>query len=248
VTHLDDETLAQWALDDLEPSPEATGHLTTCADCQGRLDELRHVAGLSHDLPHLEEPPPEVWQRITAELGHPNGATRTAEHRPEGEGAGGPVSRQPGTGARAVRANRRALVLAASVAAILGLGAGVLGTRLIDRPANDATSQAAIRLEPLEGKSGDGTADLVRVGTDTELRVTASGLPAPSGFYEVWLINQDGKRMVSLGVLSPGTVGTYQIPPDATGQGYRIVDISLEPYDGNPEHSHDSIIRGTLPA
>ncbi|WP_112237850.1 anti-sigma factor [Kribbella monticola] len=234
MTHLDDETLAQWALDDHEPSPEATGHLTTCADCQGRLDELRHLADLSHDLPHLEVPPPEVWERIAAELDHEDGATRTTE----------PLAQQPS--AVVVRTSRRALVLAASIAAILGLGAGVLGTRLIDKP-TDTTTQAAIKLEPLEGKSGDGTADLVRVGTGAELRVTASGLPAPRGFYEVWLINQDGKRMVSLGVLSPGTVGTYQIPPDATGQGYRIVDISLEPDDGNPEHSHDSIIRGTLP-
>jgi anti-sigma-K factor RskA len=53
--------------------------------------------------------------------------------------------------------------------------------------------------------------------------------------------------MVSLGVLDPRAGGTFQIPAGATTQGYRIVDISLEPDDGNPEHSHDSIIRGTLP-
>src|SRR5690349_17587192 len=148
--HLDDETLAQWALDDLEPSPEATGHLTTCTDCQSRLDELRHLADLSHDLPHLEVPPPEVWERIAAELGHENGATRTAE----------PLAQQPATGAGVVRTSRRALVLAASIAAILGLGAGVLGTRLLDNP-KEATTQAATKLEPLEGTSVAGTAALV---------------------------------------------------------------------------------------
>ena len=77
--------------------------------------------------------------------------------------------------------------------------------------------------------------------------MTVSGLTRSPGFYEVWLINQDGKRMVSLGVLDPATGGTFQVPSNLTGQGYRIVDISLEPDDGNPEHSHDSVVRGTLP-
>ncbi|MER7244054.1 anti-sigma factor [Kribbella sp. NPDC000426] len=80
-----------------------------------------------------------------------------------------------------------------------------------------------------------------------QLKVAAAGLNSGQGFYEVWLINVDGKRMVSLGVLDPRTGGTFQIPPNVTAQGYRIVDVSLEPDDGNPEHSHNSIIRGTLP-
>ncbi|WP_405059560.1 anti-sigma factor [Kribbella sp. NBC_01505] len=65
-----------------------------------------------------------------------------------------------------------------------------------------------------------------------------------------WLCGRpaDGKRMVSLGVLNPTSGGTFQVPGQITAQGYRIVDVSLEPDDGNPEHSHDSIIRGTLPA
>jgi hypothetical protein len=72
-------------------------------------------------------------------------------------------------------------------------------------------------------------------------------LDAIGGFYEVWLINADGKRMVCLGVLDPRTGGTFQVPAELTSQGYPIVDVSLEPGDGNPEHSHDSVLRGTLP-
>ena len=30
-------------------------------------------------------------------------------------------------------------------------------------------------------------------------------------------------------------------------EGFTIVDVSIEPYDGNPEHSRDSQVRGTLP-
>jgi hypothetical protein len=29
--------------------------------------------------------------------------------------------------------------------------------------------------------------------------------------------------------------------------GFTIVDVSIEPYDGNPEHSRISEVRGTLP-
>jgi anti-sigma-K factor RskA len=230
VTHLDEETLAQWALDDVEPDATSVEHVASCPTCQETLAELRSLVDLSHDLPDLEAPPAEVWERITLELNHDADPPAVAPR------------------AQLARTSRRTVALAASIAAILGLGLGVAGTKLLDRQNDDTTSQAVIKLDPLKGKSGDGTADLVRAGTGAELRVSTSGLPAADGFYEVWLINQDGKRMVSLGVLDPRADGTYLIPPDLTAQGYRIVDVSLEPNDGNPEHSHDSIIRGTLPA
>lgn len=141
------------------------------------------------------------------------------------------------------------MAIAASIAAVVGIGVGAIGALLVTSDdAGGPTSQAVAKLEPLAGKSGDGNADLLRGANGIELKVSATGLAASPGFYEVWLINEDGKRMVALGVLNPSTGGTFQIPSDLTGQGYRIVDISLEPDDGNPEHSHDSIIRGTLPS
>ncbi|MFI6676136.1 anti-sigma factor [Kribbella sp. NPDC050470] len=139
--------------------------------------------------------------------------------------------------------------MAASVAALLGLGVGVAGTLVLtDREDTPTKVEAMIRLEPLTGRVGGGTADLVQSSAGNQLKVDASGLDATSGFYQVWLINADGKRMVSLGILNPRTGGTFQIPAGLTSQGYQIVDVSLEPRDGNPEHSHDSIIRGTLPS
>ena len=60
------------------------------------------------------------------------------------------------------------------------------------------------------------------------------------------LINQDGKRMVSLGILSSDQA-TFPVPPDAVSQGYTIVDLSNEQFDDRPQHSGDSIMRGTLP-
>ncbi|MFG1817904.1 anti-sigma factor [Kribbella sp. NPDC049174] len=71
------------------------------------------------------------------------------------------------------------------------------------------------------------------VGTCADSRRPAGG-GFRRGFYEVWLINADGKRMVSLGVLDPCTGGTFQVPAELTSQDYQIVDVSLEPRDGNP--------------
>ncbi|MEV6283513.1 anti-sigma factor [Kribbella sp. NPDC051770] len=218
TTHLDDEQLAAWAFERVAPSGEAADHLRDCAECAGSLEELRELAG--GELPRIEAPPAEVWERVSAELGLA-GAT--------------PVRRR----------GRWSVVLAASVAAVLGIGVGIGGTLLVGQDEEPAT---VVQLAPLAGKSGSGTAGLVRSGGEQQLRVSASGLAAGSGYFEVWLINEDGKRMVSLGVLAGGHDGTFQVPGDLPAQGYRIVDVSLEPDDGNPAHSLDSIIRGTLPA
>lgn len=233
TTHLDDELLAQWALDGDGPDAAAADHLQRCARCRDSLAELRAIAAVRGQLPRLEQPPADVWQRIGAELdldAEPSGTVTPLRPAPS-------------------RRRFRGLALAASAALVVGVGAGIVGTLIVtsdnDKPPPPA---AVIQLQPLAGKSGDGSADLIHGATGSELKVAAAGLDNTQGFYEVWLINVDGKRMVSLGVLNPRTGGTFQIPADITAQGYRIVDVSLEPDDGNPEHSHDSIIRGTLPS
>ena len=65
----------------------------------------------------------------------------------------------------------------------------------------------------------------------------------------MWLINKDLKRMVSVGVLQPGEPAqSFAIPQPLLDQGYVIVDISREKFDGSPAHSGDSLHRGKLPA
>jgi len=251
TTHLDDELLAQWAMGEGGPDESGTAHLETCDRCATTLAELRLMLGKMDDLPRLESPAPELWTRITDELSldpelatpeAPAPVTQLSEHRAvPSEHSAVPERRSSGP-----RFRGRTLAVAATIAAVVGAGLGIGGTLVLKDRA--APVEVAIKLDPLEGKSGAGTADLVKAPAGGKLKVTASGLSASQGFYEVWLINTDGKRMVSLGVLDPRTGGTFQIPGQITAQGYRIVDVSLEPDDGNPEHSHDSIIRGTLPA
>jgi anti-sigma-K factor RskA len=256
VEHLEPELLAQYALDDVLPSAGDQRHLAGCVICHAELEELRQLAGLGHQLEpgdRLDRPSPEVWTRVVDELGLRGGVASASPEGPTTQGRASSVGRAATSGRKA--ANRgwsgRRVVLVGAMAAAVGVIAGVLGAQVLGKDDPVPTQPppvASVRLDPLTGKAGDGVADLISTGAGTELRVGLNGLPAPQGFYELWLINTDGQRMVSLGVLDPRSGGTYVVPPQLTAQGYRIVDVSLEPDDGKPEHSRDSIIRGTLPS
>jgi hypothetical protein len=86
----------------------------------------------------------------------------------------------------------------------------------------------------------------VQAATGVELRVSTSPVSPGSGYVEVWLINTDGKRMVSVGVLSNGTSGVFPVAKGLIDAGYLIVDISRERLDDKPQHSGDSVVRGKL--
>ncbi|MEV0287975.1 MULTISPECIES: anti-sigma factor domain-containing protein [unclassified Kribbella] len=258
MTHLDEELLAQWALEGTAPDPDAAAHLSTCPDCQTTLAELRELAAEATSAPHLASPPPALWDRIAADLHLTTPSTPTPTTPPEAPTTPTPdrtappattaSTPEPTTPAAPARRGygRRTLVLAASVAAVLGVGIGLGAAAVLDRDEEAPPPVAVVQLEPLPGKTGGGTADLIQDGN--ELKVSVTGLDASTGYYELWLINADGERMVSLGVLDPAQGGTFRIPDNLTSEGYRIVDVSLEPNDGNPAHSRDSVVRGTLPA
>ncbi|MEU4392084.1 anti-sigma factor [Kribbella sp. NPDC023855] len=250
--HLDDELLAQWALDGQPDDAAAADHLQLCDRCRTSLGELRSLVAVSKTLPSLEQPDDSVWQRIVEEVSTPPSSEQVVLDQRSPEGPDHPLTdeKAPSSAGTNRRFRRPTLALAACIAALLGVGAGIIGTLLVTRDGepDQPVAEVMVKLAPLTGKTGGGSADLIREPSGTRLKVDAAGLAAANGYYEVWLINVDGKRMVSLGVLNPQTGGTFQVPPDLTAQGYRIVDVSLEPDDGNPVHSLDSIIRGTLPA
>jgi anti-sigma-K factor RskA len=105
---------------------------------------------------------------------------------------------------------------------------------------------AAAALTALDSDAARGEASAVREDDMITLRVKARELGDEDGFHEVWLINVDGKRMVALGVLAEWDTGEFQVPRGLIEEGYRIVDISVEPDDGDPTHSGVSLARGEL--
>ena len=62
----------------------------------------------------------------------------------------------------------------------------------------------------------------------------------------MWLLDRDAKRLISLGPLGPGRTGSYVLPVSIDLAEFPVVDVSVEPADGNPAHSGVSAVRGPL--
>jgi len=206
----------------------------------------------------LPAPPPEVWDRVAAELGlggaddvsGPDPARGDLPDPPppsaEGEATVVPLASRPsrsGRSGRPWRPGRGFVLAAASVLALAAVGAALLTNR-----SGGSQVVAEVALQPLEG-SGSGQARLVRSADGRAyLRLDQQLGSLPEGTYaEVWLIDPTSnlQRMVSLG--SVDGADRLVIPRGIDPAVYRVVDVSIEPADGVPTHSGRSVLRGTMP-
>lgn len=109
----------------------------------------------------------------------------------------------------------------------------------------------AQRVEIVLASLGGGepaTATLRDAADGRTLEVTLPEARATSGsFYELWLIDADVEGMVSLGPVAQGQT-TVVVPDGLDLSRFPIVDVSVEPFDGEPRHSGNSRWRGTVPA
>jgi len=74
--------------------------------------------------------------------------------------------------------------------------------------------------------------------------MTVAGLPPPQGSYEVWLYNDEIDSVPVASFRSGSATVTAKLP--ASAAGYRYLDVSQEPADGNPNHSGQSVLRVPL--
>jgi len=257
VSHPDEELLVDLALGSGdEMSAEVRGHVDGCPVCASTVQELRHtVALVSHaERPSTWSSPPErLWSRIeeaiVQESATPPGTGEEAP-APEELSTEKPAATPTVTTLESRRApgpGRRVVPWAAGMAAA-GLAIGLLTGRALwsDTPPAPATIAQA-ELDTLDTNQRLGEARVVRAGGSVDLTVaTTRPFDARDGFIEVWLINKDGKRMVSVGVLHGSAPETFPITQTLIDQGYVIVDISREGFDNKPQHSGDSLARGTL--
>jgi anti-sigma-K factor RskA len=243
MTHLDPNRLADRALgidDPLTPAEEK--HLDGCAECRDELAELSRIAELGRNPERIADqlvPTEAMWQSVKVQLASqtPDPTEAAAEPSPSPP----PVTELPR------RSQRPRSWLLVAAAAVVGLIIGIGVTTVADQDRGEVTSSTA--LEALPGQTGQGTAELVSDRGRPELRVQVDAPPTPDRYREVWLINTDGQRMYTLGVLPDDGRASYPLPPELAGQlqGFTTVDVSIEPYDGNPAHSRESQVRGILP-
>lgn len=202
-------------------------------------------------------PPASIWAAIERELADdPVGPVTTDTHddAPGGNRLAGTVV----AGEAAVvpfRSRRRSMpmYLAAAAAVVLV----VVGVVAVIGGGSDPTLVAATRLDhdpaafdPL-GADATATARLVERGGIYEIELDDTSFPdVDTADLELWLIEADADGTivdVAPVALLDGS-DRYAVPSTIDVSTHTIVDISIEPRDGDETHSGRSILRGVLPS
>ena len=203
----------------------------TDADLEAMLRDLD-----AEDL-ELIEPPDEVWDGIESAVRATDDTDATLVH----------LESRRWTVRRTVLGIAAALVLVAA-----GVAAYTL-TR--DDPAVVvATASLAYDAENFDalGAQARAGADLTSDDGAHSIVIVDAALPAPEpgADLEVWLIKPDDEGnvadLVSLGLVDPANPASLEVPAGYDPGDYFVVDISVEPRDGDPTHSGRSILRGPL--
>lgn len=174
------------------------------------------------DLVAPPSPPPEVWAGIAG-------------------AAGANVPAEPAAGQRRSHRLAIALLAAAATVAVVAVSAA-----LVRSPDPTVEERSLLTDAGLPNPSGlEGRAELIDDGGTLILDLQLDGLPATdAAVYEVWLLASDGSGLQSLG-LTTGS-GRFVVPEGIDVATFDVVDVSREPVDGDPGHSGDSLVRGTL--
>ncbi|HEX3212229.1 MAG TPA: anti-sigma factor, partial [Actinomycetota bacterium] len=125
------------------------------------------------------------------------------------------------------------------VALLLGVGAFTIGR---DR---DAGRGQTVALGAPAAGGATAEARMRGAGDDQIMTMTAQGLPRPpaGAYYEVWLVG-DGGQELPVGVLAPNGEGVWSLPAEVAAR-YRVIDVTLEPADGDPSRSDRTVLRGS---
>ena len=253
MPHCTPETLALAALREPLPADDAA-HLAGCAACRAEVRSLRRsVDALA--VPEFATsvtpvaPPPSVWESIAGVTGvqaapRDDSAERTPPvvAAPEAPVAPSELAPAPAD-VRELRPNRAKLLLAVAASLLVGVGIGAGAVALATRDGGSAV--VATDLEPLDDRDATGNAEVIDTGNGEQLKVVLHAPALDDGYYEVWLLEPSVKRMVQVGVVRSGTT-TLDLPEGIDLGEYPIVDVSVEPLDGNPAHSGVSVARGEL--
>jgi hypothetical protein len=230
VQHCAPEQLALAALREPLPADDAA-HLESCEACRAEVASLQRAVDVLA-VPELAAPgasvppPPRVWATVAAATGVPVGEAQSSNLVP-------------------LRRRHPLLLVAATLVAGAVVGAGAVAV-VQHRNDDGGRTVEAVALDPLADKDASGRASVVEENDGTlALQVELKAPALADSYYEIWLIDRSVKGMYPLGVVRPGTQ-TVEVPPDLDLTQFPLVDVSVEPLDGNPAHSGDSVARGEL--
>ena len=204
---------------------------------------IQRIQRSSRRPPQWSTPSEGTWDAIASHLGFEASA-----------GSGPEPALAPGESPREATprggVNRRSLFTGLGGLVVgLALGAGGLKIAQDAIQSHEVAVKRAV-LTPLERQDEElGVAELRPEDVGYSLVVEVpEGASHLGGYVEVWLINVDGARMVSVGVFAAGTTARFHVSDALIEAGYLIVDLSNEEFDDEPRHSGDTIMRGELRA
>ena len=223
----------------------------------GPDDDVADIEALLRELDAADldttPPPADVWVGIEAAIrADQNRAdqNRTDQNRTERSTDPRGNTVVPIT-SRSTRFRAAALSIAAAVA-LLAVGAIVIVATGGDDDPVVASAELVHQsdFDPL-GADAEATARLVERDGGFEIRLDDAALPDPdTNDLELWLISTDADGAIAdvqpVSLVDPDSPGTYAVPAELDPDVYSIVDISIEPRDGDAAHSGRSILRGTL--
>lgn len=206
----------------------------------GPDDQVDDIEALLSELEEtdfeLTAPPADVWAGIETTIRADDGADVVSLTK------------------RRSRFNTTFLAAAAAVA-LLAVGAVVVTSIGDGDDPVLATAELAYDPEAFDpiGADAAATAQLVESDDGFEIELQETAFPSDLGEpadLELWLIatDADGNITDIASVAVVEGAGTYEIPSSIDVTSHRIVDISIEPRDGDDTHSSRSILRGNLDA
>jgi len=242
MSHSDPDALAMLALGDPDVDEADAEHVLGCPECRAELERLTRVTRAARENGpvdfELQEPSPAVWEGIRAQL--------TLEP-PAPPAVTSPLRGADAVPPRRTGRLRRRLPILLSAAAVFVI-AVLVTTVVLLRPADRVEAQATLAGLPAWSTSvGQATMERESNGA-TVLAVELQSPAVEAGgtdFREVWLMSSDLTKSISVGLLTGGS-GRFVMPPSVAAADYPVVDISQQPLNGDPGHSGDSIVRGTL--
>ncbi len=199
-------------------------------------DDFSDVEQLLRELDtedlQLVAPPPDVWA----------GIDRAIHSEP---GAVVPLQRH--------RSLRRSWLVAAAVVVALAATAVVVAVR---RDGDEPVVATALLTHDAEtfdprGAGATATARLLERNGHYEIQLEDTDLPTVAGDdLELWLIEPDAsgipKDVAPVSLIDGSRPGVYSVPAGLDPSSHYVVDISIEPRDGDAAHSGHSILRGAL--
>jgi len=245
MSHYDADTLALIALGEQEVSSDSGAHLAQCEQCRDEVASLRNVVVVGRSTAPTDtllEPPARVWEGIVQATGV---GEATAQPPTQSPSVVTPTNVVP-----LAKKSRRSSVLLGVAAGIVGLVVGVgITVAAESTTTTKPTVVASVPLQPKSVADAQGTAVIsYNKGKPPVVTISVRNLPQAHGYYEVWLMNAAPLRFVALGPLNANQRGVFQLPAGLPVRDYGYIDISLQPYNGSPVHSGNSVARGALPA